>query len=481
MTLLAKVESININGHYISGGFRTQFVWAANPNYKAKNFIIPHKYLKFNKQNSIKIICSNYSYTGGKSNNSIKLYSNSDSDSKIDILYKTEDHLFENPNQVSLDINVEANSRGFVNLLIQNDFHETLLEKKVNIVKGKQSYSIDLNSVKLNPGFYTVTAVLKDEGYVGDASFFTIAPTMIKPLKNEPEGYSKHWQDAIEELKTVKPNFEIEKRDDLTSERRNGYVIKMKSIGDVAIYGYYFVPKKKGKFPAILHLPGYGYGFEHLDDFLNSSNDIIELALCVRGHGLSKESIATEFPIPGFFGYEICDINKMAYRQIYMDCLRAVDFMVSREEVDKSKIGVMGSSQGGGLALMTAGLASKHISACAYGDPFPTDMRNHIRIRTLIEDELESYLDYYGNKCSFEEGLKTFDFFDTKYFAKHIKASTFYVTGLVDDDCPPRLGFSAFNEINSQKEFIIFPNDSHIAESNWKKEMMIFFKREFKF
>ena len=37
VTLLAKVESININGHYISGGFRTQFVWAANPNYKVYN------------------------------------------------------------------------------------------------------------------------------------------------------------------------------------------------------------------------------------------------------------------------------------------------------------------------------------------------------------------------------------------------------------------------------------------------------------
>lgn len=481
VTLLADVDSIHINDHYIGGGFSTKFKWAKNPSYEPRKFTIPHEYLKFNKQNRIAIKCSNYSYTGGRSHNSVKIYSDSLSNSEVKVSYDLEDHLFESNDKVSFDINVNSNSEGLINLIIRNDFHKTLVEKEVHVTKGKGLYPVDLSSKKLNAGFYHVTAILKDNGYVGVTSFFTIAPTKIEHSRTEPEGYTKYWKAAIEELKMVKPNFKIEKRYDLDSETRNGYIIKMKSIGNVDIYGYYFVPKKKGEYPAILHLPGYGYGFEHLDSFLKNKNDVIELALCVRGHGLSENSIVTEFPIPGFFGYEICDPNKIAYRQIYMDCLRAVDFLISREEVNISKIGVMGTSQGGGLALMTAGLMPQHISACAYGDPFPTDMQNHIRIRTLIEDELKSYLDYYDNKCSFEDGLKTFDLFDTKYFAKYIKASTLYVTGLFDDDCPPRLGFSAFNEINAPKEFLIFPNDSHVAESNWNIEMMNFFKKEFRF
>ncbi|BDD09376.1 hypothetical protein FUAX_18080 [Fulvitalea axinellae] len=481
ITLLASVDSVEINGHYIGGGFNTGFVWSISPVYKSKKFKVPSKYLKFNKENSIKIKCSNYSYTGGKNHNAVKLYRNVQPDSRIAISYKPENHVFENPANISLNINIKPKSRGQIDLLIKNDFHKTVVKRKIKTVKGKQSYELDLSSEKLKPGFYTVTAILKNDGYLGASSFFCVAPTKIEIAKNEPKGYFKYWQNAIEELKTVKPNFEIEKREDLCSENRNGYIVKMKSVGNVDIYGYYFVPKKKGSYPTILHLPGYGYGFEHLNGFLQSKNEIVELALCVRGHGLSKESFKTDFPVPGFFGHGICDIDKTAYRQIFMDCLRAVDFLGSRQEVDQSKIGVMGSSQGGGLALMTAGLLPDRISACAYGDPFPTDMRNHIQVRTLIKDEVRSFLDYYGNSCDFEAGLRTLDFLDTKHFAKRIKASTLYIAGLVDDDCPPRLGFSAFNEINSKKEYVVFPNDSHIGESNWSTEMMNFFKKEFKF
>jgi len=293
--LLAYIDSIHINDHYIGGGFSTKFKWTKNPSYEPRKFTIPYKYLKFNEQNRIAIKCSSYSYTGGRSHNSIKLYSDSLSNSEVKVLYDPEDHLFGNSDQVSLDINVNSNSEGLVNLIIQNDFHKTLLEKEVLVTKGKRSYPVDLSSEKLSPGFYSVTAILKDNGYVGTTSFFTIAPTKIEHSKTEPEGYTKYWKAVIEELKMVKPSFKVEKRNDLDSETRSGYIVKMKSIGNVDIYGYYFVPKKKGKFPAILHLPGYGYGFEHLDSFLKTKNDVIELALCVRGHGLSKNRLQQNF------------------------------------------------------------------------------------------------------------------------------------------------------------------------------------------
>jgi cephalosporin-C deacetylase len=479
--LLARVDSIKINDHYIGGGFSTPFKWSAKPNYQSKIFKIDRRYLNLNGVNTISIKCSNYSYTGGISHNFVKLYKDSASESSIKILYDSDEHLFEDRNQVQVNVQLRSKNKGLLFLTLQNDLQDTLIYKEIEVDKGLHEYPVDFSFGNLSAGVYTVLAVLKGDGYVGASSFFAVEPTELKSASVEHKVFSEYWKSAVEELKTIPADFEMEKRDDLSSDSRQAYVVKMRSIGGKEIYGYYFVPKKEGVFPAILHLPGYGYGFEHLDDFINREDDVIELALCVRGHGLSKDAIDTELPCPGFFGYEICDIDKIAYRQIYMDCLRAVDFLKSRSTVDPLRIGVTGSSQGGGLALMTASLAAEHISACAYGNPFPTDMRNHIRVRTIIKDELEGFLDYYGNNCSFEDGLNTFDLFDTVHFAKSIKAKTFYVTGLLDDDCPARLGFAAFNEIKAPKAYIICPEDSHIGESNWNLKMMDFFRREFHF
>ena len=48
-----------------------------------------------------------------------------------------------------------------------------------------------------------------------------------------------------------------------------------------------------------------------------------------------------------------------------MDCLRGIDFLTSRAEVDPSRIGVLGFSQGGGLTLATAALDSRVKAAVA--------------------------------------------------------------------------------------------------------------------
>jgi len=480
--LLLDVHEIYINGHYIGGGFSTNLLWMPEPKYKARKFSIPKKYLNFGGTNFIMISCSDFLYTGGKSHSQVLLYQGDKlSDSKVDILFIPEDHLFLNPKKVSFIFNTEADGDGVLSLLIRNDFHDTVYVQNITIKKGIQSQNINLKKEKLSPGFYEITAILKDRGYAGKVSFFAVSPTKIKKSSKAPLGFYEYWKDAMRELKSIKPQFKMEKVDSLCTSWRNGFVVEMRSIGDVTIGGYYFVPKQDTTYAAILNLPGYGYGFEYLDDFLKVKENVIDMAICVRGHGISREAFKTEFPIPGFIGYSICDKNNIAYREIYMDCIRALEFLLSRKEVDKLKIGVYGGSQGGGLSLMTAGLAPEHISACVYFDPFPNDFKDHIRIRTLINDEINSYLSYYNNECCFNDAINTLDFLDTKYFAKKIKCQTLYLTGLEDDDCPSRLGFSSYNEIHAPKQFEIFPNDSHIGESNHRKSAMRFFRSQFNF
>ncbi len=480
--LILDIQEIYINGFYIGSGISNKFMWSANPEYKVSKFKIPKEFLLIGQENTIEINCANFSYTGGKSHNSVQLYAEGELDnSSIEISFKPENHLFENSSNVLFDLNMKLTSDATLDIFIRNDFADTLFVKKVNLKKDIKLHEVDLSRENLIPGFYEVIVNLKGAGYNGAVSWFTVNPTEVKSILKQPIDFNEFWDTAKAELNTIHPNFKVQKIDSLCTSKRDGFIVEMNSVNNLTIRGYYFVPKQKGKYPAILNLPGYGYGFENLDEFLTVEEAVIELALCVRGHGISDKIVDDKTGNPGFFGYQICDKEKSAYRQIYMDCIRAVDFLISREEVDTSKIGVLGSSQGGGLALMTAGLASENISACAYFDPFPTDLKNHMKIRKLIKNEIDGFLNFYNNSCSLEGAMQQLNYIDAFHFSKMIKCPTLYITGLMDDDCPSRIGFSAYNNINSEKRFKIFPNDSHIGETGTKKDMMVFFKKQFQF
>jgi cephalosporin-C deacetylase-like acetyl esterase len=154
-----------------------------------------------------------------------------------------------------------------------------------------------------------------------------------------------------------------------------------------------------------------------------------------------------------------------------MDCVRAVEFLLSRPEVDSSRIGVMGGSQGGGLTLVTAGLCSGKIKACSFFDPFPCDTRDHLKIRTMCNTEIKNFLNFYNNECTLEDALNIQDLLDTKGFAGWIKCPVFFVTSLFDDDAPPHLGFSAYNKITAPKSFKIYPDLGHLNDKTHAVQM----------
>lgn len=479
ISLRLDVQGILINEKYIGGNISNEFIWSPNPNYKTSKFLVPASYLHFNKENTIAIRVSNFSYTGGKSHNLVRLYTGEElQEPTIQLNFESPEHLFRENEELQFSVDTETDSDGLLNVLLRNDFMDTICSRNIQVKKGFTSTKIDLSNENLLPGFYEVIASLKNEGYAGIVEWFTVSPTKIEDSTTAPHDFDEFWNAALNELSLVKADFKMSKADHLCTEKRDAYIVEMHSIDSALIRGYYFAPKKKGTYAAILNLPGYGYDFEHLDEFLSNQEDVIELALCVRGHGISKDAFTPDSGT-GFMGHQIGNKEKSAYRKIYMDCIRAVEFLMFRDEVDKTKIGVFGGSQGGGLALMSAGLANKHISACAYFDPFPCDLKNHIRIRKMLKGEINNFLACYNHSYTFADALNTLEYLDAKHFAEKIKAPTLYLTGLFDDDCPSRLGFSAYNKIKALKEFKIFPNDSHIGESNYKKEAMKFFKKQF--
>jgi cephalosporin-C deacetylase len=467
--LQCDVRSIYINGRHIGGNLPNQF-WT---NRGAKtDFPISRGIIQEGKLNRIALYIENLSYTGGISCNVCSITpAASESRSVLRIVIPAKDHCYSVGETNALSLKYTAAAAGKITISIVNDFHESFIRNEYDVEAGEGSVRLDFSKSINTPGFYECTAIMNDGGYSTDVRWFTISPENLRCLNGVVPRFRAYWDDALAELKKVRPDFSLRKVDSLSTGSRDGFIAEMKSLGGLMIRGYYFIPRTSGSHAAVLHLPGYGYGFQDLREFLSNRDDVVELALCVRGHGISADVFNPGFGIPGIWGYRLCSETDNAYRAIYMDCVRAVEFLLSRPEVDASRIGVMGGSQGGGLTLATAGLCNTVIKACSFYDPFPCDTRDHLKIRTMCNTEIRNYLSFYGNECTFEDALNVQDLVDTKGFAAWIRCPVFFVTSLFDDDVPPHLAFSAYNRISAPKSYIVYPDLGHMNPDAFGAQM----------
>lgn len=464
----AEVNSIYVNQIQVVGKVLNSF-WSDRD--KKTIVAIPDSILKRKGKNEIEIMFNYLSYTGGVSHNFCSIHvADACYENSLLIDFPTDNHVYLANDKRKFTICSQNIANHTLQIRINNDFHETLVNEFVDIKKGKQEYVFDLTKRNFPPGIYECMVMNQGETYCGTVEWFAIQPEDISCSAKKFAGFDVFWKNALDELNTVEPNFKVNKVDSLCSSTRNGYVVEMNSLDNLTIRAYYFMPKTEGKHPVVLHVPGYSYGFEYLDGYINNESNVAELALCVRGHGISKD-VFNPWDEKTLWAVGICNEEKYVYRAIFMDCVRAIDFLMNQTDIDHTKIGVDGGSQGGGLALATAGLCGSNIAACAVFDPWLCDVRHQADIRTIINKELISFAEYPSNDCDMNQMFSVLDFMDTKYFAADIKCPVYFSTSLFDDDCPPHVGFSVYNNIKTNKSYKVYPNDSHLGESEQYKDL----------
>lgn len=453
------VNSIQINGKVIAGNLKNLY-WSNRD--ACNRFVVPEGLLKRGK-NKILLHCSELGYTGGLSHTLLTLSPvKAKLDEAVSLSLPVKDHVCLKDNRI-ITLHCRSAVKASLRLRIENDFHKSFLDSVFWISPKDSLVRVDLNKICNIPGFYQITAVMHGKGYSGNVQWMAVKPEQVTCNNRIAVDFDQYWSKALADLSRVAPNFSIHKVDTLCKKsKRDVYIAEMKSIGGITIRGYYFVPRTSGKHSVVLQVPGYGGGFENLDGLLNDDTDRAELALCVRGHGISRDQFNPGFGVPGVWGYKLFNSDSVSYRGIYMDCVRAVEFLCSRPEIDATRIGVKGGSQGGGLALATAALCADRISACAYFDPFPSDTRDEDKIRTMCETELKNSLAYYGNPCSFIDVMNIQDLIDTRSFASRIKCPVLYIAALFDDDCPVHGGFSVYNLLTGPKMYKVYPGDGHM-------------------
>ncbi len=383
------------------------------------------------------------------------------------------DHLvFETGEQahISLKASSDGISSGEVTLIVEKDTHETIGEYKKEYDLSRSSTQLDF-PLDLAPGFYRVKINHKDTLF--DEFNIGIEPQkIVSPTDAQPD-FVQFWEDGKEQLAQIAPEYEMTLLPEESTEYRELYLVKMKSLDQVEITGYLAIPTDKTKkYPTFINYMG--YGSKPWKPGTNYESETIDFVLSTRGQGINEPT-----NIYGdWITFHLDDKESYYYRGAFMDLVRGVDFLVSLEQCDQDNLFAEGGSQGGAFTLVACALDPR-IKAAAPTVPFLSDFPDYFKIAQWPSTPVIAAQQQLG--LSDEEMYRNLSYFDVKNFAPYISCPIIMAVGLQDDVCPPHTNFSGYNLIASEKSYHIFPHMGHsVVMEQWQPMRDAFFAKNMK-
>ena len=373
--------------------------------------------------------------------------------------------IFTNSQEIGLfakvNNNTETKSRGQLTWVIETDekkiLRETNTEFRIDAGQNKLNHCPNMNITKA--GFYRFRCIYRDEEktYSHD-TIIGYNPDSIHVTPTPEQDFDSFWIRALAQLKSIDPGYKIIPQPDKSNQKRDVYLIEMKSVGNLTVRGWLEAPKKEGIYPALLRLPGYGSAMWSLDEY----DDMIIFSFNPREHGNSDKA-------PGRpQGLWIRGLDKKEdyyYRGAYLDSIRAMDYLASRHDVDTQQVAVWGGSQGGGLSFVTAAF-DQRVRYCIADIPFLCDWNKYFK--TTHWDEIDMWIAQKPETRNWVSLLKTLSYFDTMNLAEKINAEILMRVGLQDPVCPPATCFATYNQIKSEKSWLVYRDYGHSLEEHWQ-------------
>jgi cephalosporin-C deacetylase len=152
----------------------------------------------------------------------------------------------------------------------------------------------------------------------------------------------------------------------------------------------------------------------------------------------------------------------MYFRNVFLDTAQLARVVADFDEVDPTRLGATGGSQGGGLTLACGALAP--IKLCAPVFPFLCDYKRvwEMDLAKDAYDELRYFFRSFDPLHEREdEWFTKLGYIDNQHLAPRIKGEVLLIGGLMDTITPPSTYFAAYNKITANKRHILYPDFGH--------------------
>lgn len=291
------------------------------------------------------------------------------------------------------------------------------------------------------------------------------SPEKIKTHTVLPADFTSFWQKKVKENSKIPLKPEVTLLPKYSTDSIDVFLVKLNiDKNGRCLYGYMAKPKAAGKYPVLFTPPG--AGSRRIIPILDYAKQGF-ISLNIEIHGLNPEWSEAEYNRArmtknDYFYKGIASRDTYYYRDVYIGCSRAVDFLCSLPEFDGRHVAVTGGSQGGALTIVTAALNPK-VTCIAAFYPALSDVTGflHSRAGGWPHFFSSAAANKKLGKTSVETAVRTLSYYDVVNFAKQLKVPGFYSFGYCDETCSPTSVWSVMNSITAPKKIVITPTSAH--------------------
>lgn len=293
-----------------------------------------------------------------------------------------------------------------------------------------------------------------------------------RPELTKREDFAAFWETTLNHGKRV-PLASERLEADYPFPYAKVYEISYCGFDETRIYGWLLLPVfvKKEKYPCVIHYHGFtdsrGYPWQFMQ-WLMMGMAVLSVD-CREQGGITGNCAACRGSgqVGNVVTRGILDKNEYYYRAVYVDCIKAIDFAASCPEIDKDRIVVRGTSQGGALAMAVCALDHRPALALA-NVPGNSNIEQRViggyGSFSAVHDYLKKYPDHISRV------FETLSYFDTMNMADQIQCPVFASVALEDEICPAKCYYASYNRIKVKKTITVYPFNGHDGAGEYHME-----------
>ena len=282
-----------------------------------------------------------------------------------------------------------------------------------------------------------------------------------------PEDFDAYWDAGLAELDTLDPAVELVPASFQTPFAECSHLYFTGTQG-ARVHAKLLRPRNPSEpHPAVLNFHGYSGRSPDWSDLLGYvALGYTVAALDCRGQGGLSEDVGgvTGWTLRGHIVRGLDnDPAKLYYRQVFLDTALLARIVMGMDDVDATRVGATGGSQGGGLTLACVALEPR-IKLAAPTFPFLCDYQRvwEIDLVKHAYEELGEWFKRFDPMHLREKEVFTqLGYVDVQHLAPRIQAEVQMAVGYADQVCPPSTQYAAYNKIRSTKNVRIYPDHGH--------------------
>ena len=266
----------------------------------------------------------------------------------------------------------------------------------------------------------------------------------IRALTAEPADFDAFWAGQRALLAEVPIDTRLEFIDETEFSTR--YRFSAGSVDGRRVYGYIVMPKGPGPKPAALRLPPFSQAANLTQPFQRVSEKGNLISVSITIHDAPVEQVDPNAYQPN----DLRDRERIYYRYAVLAAVRAIDVIAAMPEWDRTHLLLWGESQGGGLALLTAGVDARVTNVIQSVAALSQHGGATVGQASGFPYYLEVAEDAHG-----PEGLSSartaVQYYEALFGARRFRGPSMHFVNYKDPVCPPATHYAAVNEMTGPR------------------------------